>query len=799
MQAIHGSPTPLPSWSARWISPTEADATASNRPAHALSRCFDLPAAPIDAVLHITALGIYEAFLNGTRVGDHELAPGSTSYDKTLYAQSFPVGSLIRLGTNHLEVLLSDGWYRGRNGGQQHRNAWGDKTGLLAELHIRTDAGMQVVGTDDSWSSRPSHIVRADLMTGQTTDFAADLGPWDPVRVGVVTAPKPTRSPAPPVRRIRTLRPVHAHQTAPGTTLVDFGQNVSGWLRLSDLGGQGAITEITYGEHVDPDGDLTTAHLDIHTPEGDHIPCHQVDRVVAGVEPSVFEPRHTVHGFRYVRITHPGRTLDPSLVEAVVVHSDLRPSSSFQCSDDSINRLHAMASNTFLANAVDVPTDCPTRERAAWTGDFQVYAPLAATMFDISGFAAKWLTSLRDDQFEDGCLPMYAPDADRMAHHPDHPSRGGGGSAGWGDAAVAVPWEIYRHYGDARVFADNWDMMNRWVDFALQAARTHRHSSRQGATEAPHEQYIWDGTFHFGEWLEPRPTDADEVDIASAYRALLDADQGEVATAYLYRSLRQLSRIAAVLGHDARSVELGEIAEQVRLAWVREYVDPGSGRTRQDTQAAYVRGLAFDLIPPASRDAAVARLVELIDEADGHLSTGFLSTGMLLPTLADHGRADVAFALLQQTSPPSWLGMLRRGATTFWEKWEGVDAHGVVQAGSLNHYSKGAAMQFLYTHLLGLRQATGSSGWSSVVIRPHVGGGITSASGHLDTAAGRFDVAWNVDADWFSMSLVIPDGVQAVASLPDGAHLTLAPGRHDLQAQLPYKHDSPHTTRSRSR
>lgn len=774
----------LPDWTARWISPVEAHPVPDDRGAYLLRRSFEISEDVLGATLHATALGVYEAFVNGVRVGDHELAPGATSYQRTLYAQSYDVSELLTVGSNCLEILLSDGWYRGRNGGLQHRDVWGDVTGALAELHIRTEGERITIATDASWTSEPSRIVRADLMTGQTTDFT--LGPQlsSPVRVDAASAPLPTRSPAPPVRRISTLPVRNAVALQPGVTIVDFGQNISGWARLSDLGPGGSLTELTYGEHVDPDGNLTTAHLDIHTPQGQHVPCHQVDRVVAGPTPQTFEPRHTIHGFRYIRVTHPGRPLDPAQLAAVVVHTDLTPTSAFLCSDPGVNALHDMASWTFRANAVDVPTDCPTRERAAWTGDFQVYAPLAAMMFDISGFADKWLTSLRDDQFDDGCLPMYAPDADRMAANPDHPQRMGGGSAGWGDAAVAVPWTLYRHYGDVRVLQDNWDLMNSWVDFALRAAREHRHASRTGTDAAPHERYLWDGTFHFGEWLEPRPASSEEVDPAVAYKALLEADKGEVGTAYLYRTTRQLSLAAAALGRHDRARELERTAAAVRDAWIAEYLDAETGRTRSDTQASYVRALRFGLLPAEQVTAAVERLAELVAAAGGHLSTGFLSTGMLLPVLADHGRADVAYALLQQSGTPSWRGMLDRGATTFWENWEGIDADGVVRPGSLNHYSKGAAMRFLYTHVLGARQTTESVGWRDVEIRPLVGGGLEFATGHLDTPAGRLEISWELDGDQFLLTVVVPNAMTAFSRLPDGSRHRLEPGRNDLRSGI---------------
>lgn len=773
-------------WRARWISPVEGDDPTDERPAFVLARTLSLTSAPAQARLHATALGVYEFFINGQRAGQDELTPGSTNYDETVYAQSYEVTSLLAQGDNRLEIVLSDGWYRGCNGSGQRQNAWGEVTAALAHLEVTTADGERlVVGTDEHWTSRPSQIVRADLMRGQTTDFSLVALEESPVRVDVVRPPTPTRSPAPPVRRVEHRAVERATEIAPGVTVLDFGQNVSGWARLTDVGPPGTVTTLEFGEHVDDRGDLTTLHLDTHTPRGEHVEFHQIDRVIAGTGGEAFEPRHTVHGFRYVRVTHPGRPLDPRDVTAVVVHSDLTRTGWFESSDHRLNRLHEAAVWTFRGNAVDVPTDCPTRERSGWTGDFQIFAPTAALMFDIDGFARKWLQAVRDDQYDDGSLAMFSPDSERMKHALDHPDRVGGGSAGWGDAAVAVPWTLFEHYGDPGVLHDSWASMQAWVEFALRAAREHRHATRAARAPMPevHEQYLWDGTFHFGEWLEPRPTSSGDVDVAEAFRAMLAADQGEVGTAYLYRSTSQLARIAEILGRTEDADHYRQVAESVRAAWGKEYLDQ-RGRTALDTQASYVRALDFGLVPDALVPAAADRLVELISGAGGHLATGFLSTGSLLSVLADHGHADVAYGLLTQTGVPSWLEMLERGGTTFWENWDGVDQDGTATAGSLNHYSKGAAIRFLYTHVVGLRQAPGSVAWRRFQVAPVPGGDLTRASATLHTGSGRIAAGWQRDDSQFELTVSVPDGVSASALLPDGREVALSAGTTTLTATL---------------
>jgi alpha-L-rhamnosidase len=774
-------------WTGEWISPVETEAVGTDRPAYILERSFDLDAPPATARLYATALGVYEVVINGERVGDHELAPGSTSYDRTLYAQAHDVTAQLREGANVLQLVLSDGWYRGRNGSTQDQNCWGSIVAALVQLDIQGARGTELsIVSDKDWTSRKSSIVRADLMCGQTTDFSRPTADSTPVRVNIVRGtPTPTASPAPPVRRVQELPVVTMSTVSAGVSIVDFGQNISGWVRLTDLGEPGDETTLEFAEHLDPGLRFTTAHLDTHTPRGEHIVFQQIDRVISGGDAEEFEPRHTAHGFRYVRVTHPGRALSADTLTAIVVHTDFAQTGWFECSDARINRLHEAGKWTFRGNAVDVPTDCPTRERVGWTGDFQIFAPVAATLFDIDGFGQKWLQAVRDDQHDDGCLSMFSPDPLRMRIS-QNPDRIGGGSAGWGDAAIAVPWTLYRQYGDSKVLEDSWDSANAWMEYALGCARHFRHPSRveRSGTPSPHEEYIWDGPFHFGEWLEPRPRNRAERDPAGTLKALFAADQGEVGTAYLFRSLSQLSQIAEILQRSADAKRLSDVAARVKEAWRIEFLQP-RGHTSMDTQASYVRAIAFGLMPEAQLSDAARRLVELIEHNDERLATGFLSTGLLLPVLADHGHAELAHRLLVRGGSPSWLEMLNRGATTFWENWENVDDQGIAHDGSLNHYSKGAVVGFLYSHILGLRQDDDSAGWRRFHIEPSFAGDLTSAAGTLRTPAGDITIRWQREGDRVEVVSAVPVGVEAHIRIPGHPQTRLEAGLTTIRATIP--------------
>lgn len=784
-----------PDWSASWMSPDEpdADADSSNRPAYVLGGGFTAHAGVVRARLYATALGLYEVFVNGRRVGDTQLAPGSTSFDRTLYAQAHDLVPYLVEGRNTVEVLLSDGWYRGKTGTWRKPAPWGTRTGARVEVHLEDVEGTRtVIGTGPAWTSRRSSITHADLMDGQTTDLRHGPGEPGPAVVDAVQAPPVDWSPAPPVRVVECLPPRSLTRTPSGAFVVDFGQNASGWVRLTDLGPAGTRTVIDHGEHLGPDGDLDTRHLDSARPGEEPIPFVQRDEVIAsGTPDEAFEPRHTVHGFRYARVTRDdvgGADLDPAAITMQVVHTDLPDAGSFECSDTDLTRLHEAARWSFRGNAVDVPTDCPTRERLGWTGDYQIFVSTAVRLFDVDGFSRKWLRSVRDDQLPDGRIVNSSPDSNLLKAHADPMVDHITGSAGWGDAIVHVPWVLYETYGDRVVLQESWDAMVRWVEFALRAAASARHPSRveRSSEPLPHERYLWDGTFHWGEWSEPKRR-AEDGTLVSALgsdpRAWFMADKAEVGTAYLYRSLSELARIAGALGKDDEARRYRDLAANVRDAWQVEFLQD-DGRVAADTQAAYVRALAFGLVPDTLRPAVARHLVERVHDAGDHLTTGFLSTADLLPALADAGHADVAYAVLLQRTYPSWLGMLDRDATTIWEDWDGIDENGQANA-SLNHYSKGAVVRFLHTHTLGLRQASGSVAWESFVVAPVLGGGLTWARGTFDGPQGPIAAEWRITDGVFRLDVTVPPGSTATLHLPDGTSVPVGPGRHTAECAAP--------------
>jgi alpha-L-rhamnosidase len=779
-------------WAAEWIEPTETDEVRAQsvHPPYLLCRSFSVDAPVARARLYVTAHGIYEFFINGGRVGDMELTPGFTSYWSNLQVQTFDVTDLIAPGENIAGAIVSDGWFRGQTNGFRLDRVFGDTVALLAQLEVQAaDGTVTRIGTGPGWLSATGSIRAADLIEGQVVDFRREprgwrrsgvaLEGWAPVSVRDYDMGRLTASPAPPVRRVQQLRPIRLTRLDRDRQVVDLGQNISGWVKLGNLGPAGTSLTLTHGEALDREGDVTLAHLaepgerpgleypNLRSP-------FQVDRVIsAGIASDCFEPRHTTHGFRYVRIEGHPDDLTVDDVTGVVVHTDLRRTGWFECSDERINRLHEAAVWSFRTNACDIPTDCPTRERAGWTGDWQIFAATAAFLYDVAGFSTKWLRDLATEQQANGAVLNFIPSG-LPADSLNNPLPAG--SAGWGDAAVIVPWEIYRAYGDRRLLEEQWESMIALVEYAARAARDFRHPSRISARPIPaeHEAFLWDTGFHWGEWAEPGELEDFDGNIDSFIAKLGAVDNGILATAYLHHSSHILAQIASVLGRIGDAGRLTELAALSKAAWQAEFIRP-DGTLTSDSQASHVRALAFDLVPDELRPQMAQRLVELVRAAGTHLGTGFLATQYLLPVLADNGRLDVAYELLFQDTEPSWLTMIDRGATTIWEVWNGINQDGV-PSGSLNHYSKGAVVSFLHRYVGGIQLLDDTPAYRRFRIKPMPGGGITSATATHDSPYGRIESSWHVDDDQFTLDVTVPPGTVAEICLPDGRCLEAQPG-----------------------
>ncbi|KGH48734.1 alpha-L-rhamnosidase [Modestobacter caceresii] len=742
-------------WTATLVRPV-LPADCGDEPAALLRREFVLDRPVTRARLYATAQGVYEAELNGSVVGDHVLAPGWTSYHHRLRYQTHDVTALLTEGANALGVHLAQGWFAGPLGFTGKRAFYCDRTGAFVQLEVEhPDGSRTVVTTDGSWRSAPSPLTRAGLYAGETFDARRELpgwsqpafddSAWTPVETGdldVATLVAPT---GPPVRRTQTL-PVQEISTSPsGRTLVDFGQNLVGRLRLS-LPDAPAGTEVTVRHaEVLEHGELGTRPL-----RG----ADATDVVVLdGEGPRTWEPRFTFHGFRYAEVSGWPGELTPSDLEAVVVHTDLRRTGTFACSDPDVERLHENVVWGMRGNFLDVPTDCPQRdERLGWTGDLQVFAPSASFLYDTTGMLRSWLADLAVEQQvdHDGIVPMYVPFLPLLPF----PQQA---EVGWGDAAVVVPWVLYERTGDAGLLADQWASMTAWIDVF---------AARAGA-----DLDFPEGGFSFGDWLDS----AAPPDNPAAARTPWQC----VATAYLARSARTVAQAAEVLGRDG--ARFADLAERATDRFRAEYVSP-NGRVAYPSQTAYALALEFDLLTPVQRAHAGRLLAEQVLKDGFHIASGFLGTPLVTDALTNAGELATAYELLLQRECPSWLYPVSMGATTIWERWDSMLPDGSINPGdmtSFNHYALGAVADWLHRTVAGLAPA--EPGYRRLRIAPRPGPGITSAAATHETPYGTAAVSWTLDGAELTVELTVPPNTTAEVSLPDGsAPVQVAAGRHSF-------------------
>jgi len=664
-------------WTAAFITPDWDEDVTESQPSPHLRREFDVPGEIASARLNITALGVYQAEINGQRVSEDVLRPGWTSYRHRLCYQTYDVTATVRSGANAIGVVVADGWARGNLGFRPRRNRYTDRLALLAQLEIALADGREVrVVSDGSWRAATGPILASDLYNGENYDARLEMPGWSSIGfdernwagVQLFNWPAALVAPmGPPVRRIEAVDPVKIGKSPSGKTILDFGQNLVGRLRMRVAGEGGMQITLRHAEILE-DGELFTKALrfaeatDRYTLKGD------------GAEE--WEPEFTFHGFRYAEVDGWPGEMNPGDLQAVVCHSDMRRTGWFRCSNDDINRLHENIVWSLRGNFLDIPTDCPQRsEHLGWTGDIQVFAPTACLLYDVSGVLRSWLADLASDQLPDGSVPAVIPDVVSE----DMPAISS--AAGWADAAVLVPWTLYRHYGDAGILEAQYRSMRAWVDHVRSLAG---------------EKLVWDSSFQFGDWLDPAaPPD-------KPYNAR--ADRHLVATAYFARSTEVLSRAAAALGHTDEAREYAELAARIKKAFHERYA--ADGLRSSGSQTEIVLALEFGLLTPDHKPPAVARLVELIEQEEYRLGTGFLGTPGICQVLSDHGREDVAYALLLQRECPSWLYPVTRGATTIWERWDAIQPDGSINPGemlSFNHYAYGAVGAWLYGEVAGLQ------------------------------------------------------------------------------------------------
>jgi alpha-L-rhamnosidase len=726
------------------------DPGAPPEPAACLRRTLAISKEVRSARLYVTALGSYRVFLNGSRVGADVLTPDFTDYHKRVLYQTYDVTPLLANGKNVISALLGDGWY-GSPLTWAGMHFFPPPDRFLAQLELAyADGSRETVETDGSWKAAASPIIRSEIYAGEVYDARLEQAGWETFGFddsrwnSTVTADVPSIAVSSqvtaPARVIATLNPKAVTPLANGTYIFDMGQNMVGWATLKVKGTAGTVVRLRFAEILNPDGTIYTANLRNADAADTYI--------LRGGDEEVFAPHFTFHGFRYIEVTgYPGTPTLDAIQGDVVSSVSGEPVAKLATSSELVNRMWSIGIWGQRGNFLSIPTDCPQRdERLGWMGDAGVFWRTGSYNFDIASFSQKFVQDIVDAQTPQGAFTNVSPNTITF---------GGSGSAGtsawrdamvgapgWGDAGVIVPWTTWLQYGDKAVIEENWDAMQRWMEFIQ--SRNPDFLRKNGVGP------------NFADWLAPDQNTSKDL-LATAYWALI---------------ANMMSQMARAVGKEADAKRFDDVVENIRSAFQKAYIKD-DGTVGTGTQTSYVIALYTKMAPATLEPALVDRLVKDIEARQWHLSTGFLGTPFLLFTLADHGRSDVAYRLLLNDTYPSWGYMLSKGATTWWERWNGDTGDPAMN--SYNHYAFGSVIAWVYRYAAGIDTLPNSPGFEEIVIHPHLDARMTSARAEYDSVHGKIISDWKGTPEGpFSLKVTIPANTSAKVVLPAiaGAHLT---------------------------
>jgi alpha-L-rhamnosidase len=715
------------------------------------------------AMLYSTALGIYEASINGKKVGDIYFAPGFTSYKSRLQYQTYNITKLLDKPINKLRVTVAGGWAVGSFVFTRKNRITADRQALLMEIRLEyEDGSREIIGTDESWMvTTASRYKMADLYDGETYDASDKINDeinednkWHKAAIEKINvSPLIFAQTGAPVKAHERLVPVSSHKYKDGIVF-DFGQNMAGVVELDiEKGKNKQEIIVRHSELLKEDGGLNTDFLRTAKATATYI-CKEGRQV--------YSPRFTYMGFRYVWVS--GIDREDYEIHAIALYSNVEQIGSFECENEALNQLQSNITWSAKSNFMDIPTDCPQRdERMGWTGDIAVFAQTACFNFDMARFLNKWLADVRAEQIKTGGIPNTVP------------SQGYGFPATmpvmavefWGDACILVPWALYMSNGDINVLKDNYEMMKKYVNACKHWA---------GLFSLGTHRYLWHtpSVLHFGDWVAADSPKMSQWQKRSKW----------TATASLCNTSHILSRIAGIIGEYGDERKYDKISKGAAKAY-NDILTDGKGRLKEEFQTAYVLPLYFNMFEGQAKDNAVENLVRLVEKNNYCIGTGFPGTPYILFALADNGRGDVALKMLLNDKCPSWLYEVKMGATTIWERWDGLNEDGVCPIGddgtdlmiSYNHYASGAVGDFLYRRIAGIEAK--SPGYKRFMIKPIVSDKIKWARGAVRTPFGEIVSDWNIKGDTYTISVNVPVGCECELYMPDGNVTVLESGKYE--------------------
>ena len=721
---------------------------------------FEVESGLRSASLAMTALGHYIPWINGEKPDEGLLTPGYTEYPKRLQFQTYDVTSLIQQGNNVIGAILGDGWYRGSCGPMGMRATYGETIALAAELTLTYEDHIETIWTDpSSWKcTADGPVVAQDIRRVEHYDARKEIPDWcrpgfdDSAWEPCITAEyegKVIPNEGEPVLAHERFIP-EILKTPDGGTVLDFGQNMAGFITFTVTGSAGQTVRLLHGEALDEDGNFTTKNIsnEKFMPLGQEIIYDLKDGT------QTYTPQFMICGFRYVQlIDWPEEALPQNFI-ATAVYSDVKMTGTFTCSNEKINRLVKNVEWSLKSNFVEVPTDCPQRERAGWTGDINVFIECADLFADTRRFISKWLKDLVLTQTAEGAILSIVPGVFMMNRKTREQSAG---AAGWADAVTRIPMQQYLVYGSLSDLETCYDAMKKYVEYNIRRAK--KNSLRSLLHPSKDKRYILDTGFHYGEWLEPGA-----ANMVDALKAILMPDT-EVATAWFFYSAKTLSEVAKILGKKEDAKRYRGLSRKIREAYAARFIPNGKLNTKR--QCKYVRPLYMGLVEGALAKEIAAQLNELVVKNDYHIGTGFLTTYQILNVLSDNGFHETACRMIENEECPGWLYEVDRGATTIWEGWDAIDPQtGRLKSKSLNHYSPGAATSWLFTRLCGIRAL--KPGYQEIVIEPKPGGDLTQACASYESVVGKIVSDWKIEDEQFVLRAEIPESIKARVVLPDG-------------------------------
>ena len=735
----------------------------------------------VRARAYATAHGVYSLYFNGSPSDQRLFAPEFTSYQKILYYQTYDVTALLFPGANACGAMLADGWWAGRIGVGGECGQYGRSRAFLLQIDLHyEDGSRETVLSDQSFTCSNNGPIRySDIFIGEKQDHAYtetierfsragyNADSWQPVLAAQYDPATLRPQIGDPVVRRQELKAVKLFTTPKGETVIDFGQTFAGFVRLKTAQPRGTVIKLEHSEVLDEKGNFLNNIIGVNKEQTDILVC-------SGEGTEEFEPCFTFHGFRYVKVSG----MKSPVAEAftgVVISSEMDDLISFESSNPLLNKLYANTRWSQLSNMISIPTDCPQRERAGWLGDIQVYAPTAAYFQDMNAFLSRWLENVESDQLEDGQIPCVVPYSE--SYQKTAKMQGGDSSAGWSEACIVVPYTLFKMYGNQTILKQCYPMMQRWMAYVQDRAANHNpkgieKNKNLSPRELDNYKYLWNTGWHYGDWMIPSLSKGPMGGVAGAKKT-----KELFASLYYAYAAGLMTEISALLGKPEAEKQYAELSRRVKEAIAETYISE-DGRITPDLQGSYVCALWLGVVPKDREYMAVARLNALIQENGYRLDTGFLATPVLLDVLMKYDLKETAYRLLYQEECPSWFYEIKKGATTLWESWDGIQPNGKVGSLSYNHYAFGSVCHWIFRFVGGIRPL--EPGFRKILIQPEPDSSLTQSRCVYQSVYGEIGCAWIQAGQRFTMKVTIPCNTSAIVVLPDGTEHEVESGVHEF-------------------